>query len=85
MMKQTAKRVRKEPSKPIQQIIVREDAALLAMRNRLIEQYMTDDATPLKMITCDTCLLQRKCEYVYDPFNVNGDCVVAANEEKVAV
>jgi hypothetical protein len=64
---------------------IREDAALLAMRNRLIQQYMTDDYSVLKTITCDDCLLQRKCEFVYDPFNVNGDCLVAANEEKVAV
>lgn len=67
----------------MRQTIISEEA-LAAMRDRLIQQYMTDDYAVLKTITCDDCLLRFKCAFVYDPFNVNGDCLVAANEERVA-
>jgi hypothetical protein len=28
-----------------------------------------------KVLTCDTCLCRKECEFVDDPYNTNGDCL----------
>lgn len=31
---------------------------------------------PPCLLTCDTCTDKEMCEYAYDPYNLDGDCLI---------
>jgi len=40
-----------------------------------MKRYFEDLNCPLTFITCDTCSDREKCEWSYDPYNTEGDCL----------
>jgi hypothetical protein len=43
---------------------------LLALRSEIILKFNYIDK-----FTCDECPFKTTCEYVFDPYNTNGDCL----------
>ena len=46
----------------------------VVLRNSMI-RYLQDIKITEFMITCDLCIDAEKCEWSYDPYNTDGDCL----------
>ena len=44
------------------------------LRKQCVE-YLRKHRIRYRYITCDFCSLKNKCEYAYDPYNTDGDCL----------
>ena len=44
------------------------------LRKQCVE-YLRKHRIRYRYITCDFCSLKNKCEYAYDPYNIDGDCL----------
>lgn len=51
----------------------REDE-LKQLRKQAVE-WLQAHGIPFRYLTCDKCPSRRECEYVYDPYNTDGDCL----------
>lgn len=49
---------------------------LAEMRKRMIEK-LRKLGVKWSYITCDGCPARFDCEYAYDPYNTDGDCLAA--------
>ncbi len=41
----------------------------------IIEQSNLFKQEPEKLLTCYTCNRVKECEFAFDPYNTNGDCL----------
>lgn len=44
-------------------------------RATLLEWFKSERKQLPKVLTCDTCDEKNECSLVYDPYNINGDCL----------
>jgi len=48
----------------------------LCKRDAMLDWFKTTGRPQPNSITCDTCEARSCCKLAYDPYNVDGDCLV---------
>ena len=50
--------------------------SILELKRKYMIEYLRRHGIKYKYITCDNCPLRSKCSYAYDPYNIDGDCLL---------